>query len=52
MQLKQVVESYGRGCTHPEFFDRFYEIFLRSDPSIRPMFLHTSFSKQKALLRE
>ena len=52
MPISDVVASYGRCCVHPAFFDRFYEIFLASDPAIRPMFARTNFAKQKSLLRE
>lgn len=52
MPIEHVVASYGRCCLQPEFFDRFYEMFLGIHPSIRPMFAHTNFAKQKALLRE
>ena len=52
MPITDVIASYGRCCVHPRFFDRFYEIFLASDPAIRPMFVRTNFAKQKALLRE
>lgn len=52
MEIGHVVESYGRCCMQPAFFDRFYEIFLASDPAIRPMFVRTNFAKQKSLLRE
>lgn len=52
MSVEQVVSSYGRCCVSPKFFDRFYEIFLESHPAIKPMFAHTNFIRQKALLRE
>lgn len=52
MSIRDVIASYGRCCLHPEFFDRFYEIFQASDPVIRPMFARTNFAKQKSLLRE
>lgn len=52
MPITDVIVSYGRCCVHSAFFDRFYEIFLGSDPAIRPMFVRTNFAKQKALLRE
>lgn len=52
MPIERVVASYGRCCMRPEFFDRFYNIFLGSHPSIKPMFAQTNFTKQKALLRE
>ncbi len=41
MPIRDVVASYGRCCVHPEFFDRFYDIFLASDPAIRPMTQYT-----------
>ncbi len=47
-----VEKSYGRCCVNPRFIDRFYEIFLASHPSIRPMFAHTDMTKQKVLLRQ
>ena len=32
------------------FFDRFYEVFIHSHPSIAPMFSHTDMEQQKGLL--
>lgn len=52
MKIEQVLSSYGRCCMHPAFFDRFYEIFLSSDPAIRLLFIRTNFAKQKSLFRE
>ena len=49
--LAEVKQSYGRACLDPKFFDRFYDIFLASNPRIKPMFAKTDFSKQKAALR-
>ncbi len=52
MAIEDVVASYGRCCVNPKFFDRFYEIFLASNPAIKPMFEKTDFAKQKSLLRQ
>lgn len=52
MNIKDVKDSFGRCCTNPKFFDRFYDIFLASHPAIKPMFAHTDFVKQKSLLRQ
>ncbi len=52
MNIDAVVASYGRCCVNPAFFDRFYDIFLASNPAIKPMFAKTDFVKQKALLRQ
>jgi hemoglobin-like flavoprotein len=49
--LEMVKQSYGRACLNPHIIDRFYEIFLDSNPVIKPMFHKTDFSKQKQLLR-
>ncbi len=51
MADSDVSQSYGRCCVNPKFFDRFYDIFLKSHPAIAPMFQNTNFGKQKALLR-
>ncbi|MDH5428129.1 MAG: globin [Nitrospirota bacterium] len=49
--LEAVKHSYGRAALKPEFFDRFYAIFLGSNPSFKPMFQNTDFNKQKQLLK-
>jgi hemoglobin-like flavoprotein len=46
-----VKNSFSRCCVNSKFLDRFYEIFLGSNPVIAPMFRHTDFAKQKQLLR-
>jgi len=51
MSNDKVVASFGRCTMNRKFFDRFYEIFLKSHPSIPPMFKSTDFAKQKGLLR-
>lgn len=52
MPLNEVKESYSRCCVNPKFFDRFYENFLSSHPTIAPMFAKTEMTKQKQLLRQ
>ena len=49
--LDVVKHSYGRASLVPHFIDRFYDIFLGSHPSIKPMFKNTDFARQKQLLR-
>ncbi len=51
MAHSEVEASYGRCALNPKFFDRFYEVFLKSHPDIAPMFRNTDFAKQKGLLR-
>ncbi len=46
-----VKQSYGRCATKSNFIDLFYDEFLKSHPSIKPMFTQTDFKKQKELLR-
>jgi hemoglobin-like flavoprotein len=46
-----VKQSYGRAILNPQFFGRFYDIFLASHPSIKPMFQNTDMAKQKQLLK-
>lgn len=52
MISQEVKNSFGRCVRNPRFFDRFYEIFLQSDPAIAPMFTNTDMAKQKQLLRQ
>ncbi|MDH4121869.1 MAG: globin [Deltaproteobacteria bacterium] len=47
-----VNESFGRCLMKPDFFDRFYEVFLSSNPVIKGYFKNTDFTKQKQLLRQ
>ena len=47
----RVMQSYGRCCASPSFFDTFYEHFLASSPAIREKFVHTNMVAQKQLLR-
>lgn len=52
MISQEVKNSFGRCVRDEKFFDRFYEIFLHSEPSIAPMFKKTDMAKQKQLLRQ
>jgi methyl-accepting chemotaxis protein/hemoglobin-like flavoprotein len=47
-----VTNSFGRCSLNPKFLDRFYDMFLQSHPAIAPMFQHTDFARQKALLKQ
>lgn len=47
-----VMQSYGRCCASPDFFDSFYRHFLASSPQIREKFTNTEMSGQKLLLRQ
>jgi hemoglobin-like flavoprotein len=47
-----VMQSYGRCCASPAFFDDFYRHFLASSPLIREKFAKTDMSGQKQLLRQ
>lgn len=44
-------DSYSRCLMNPGFLDRFYEIFLASDPIVAPLFRNTDFEHQKTALR-
>lgn len=47
----RVMQSYGRCCASPDFFDDFYASFLASSPAIREKFVRTDMTAQKQLLR-
>ncbi len=47
----RVMQSYGRCCASPSFFDTFYQHFLASSPAIRDKFTKTNMVAQKQLLR-
>lgn len=47
----RVMQSYGRCCASPEFFDTFYRLFTASSPRVREKFLNTDMLAQKQLLR-
>jgi hemoglobin-like flavoprotein len=44
-------QSYSRCLRAADFFARFYDTFLSSDPSIPPMFAETEFPRQHKLLQ-
>ena len=44
-------QSFGRCLREKNFIERFYEIFLASDPSIAGKFAHTDFQQQRMALR-
>jgi hemoglobin-like flavoprotein len=48
----RVMQSYGRCCASPDFFDSFYRHFLASSPLIRDKFANTDMTGQKQLLRQ
>lgn len=50
--FEKVMASYHRARRTGEFFDTFYDLFLRKSPEIPPMFAHTDFTHQKRMLRE
>ena len=52
MDLDAVRNSYARCLMREDFVDRFYDIFIDSHPSIRPMFENTDFDLQINLLRQ
>lgn len=52
MDLDAVRNSYARCLMREGFAERFYEIFIDSHPSIRPMFENTDFELQINLLRQ
>jgi len=48
----RVMQSYGRCCASPTFFDDFYQNFLAASPKIREKFAGTDMPAQKQLLRQ
>src|SRR3989344_2079862 len=48
----RVMQSYGRCCASPDFFDSFYRHFLASSPEVREKFVNTEMNGQKLLLRQ
>ncbi|MBD9416891.1 globin [Pseudomonas sp. PDM16] len=47
-----VMQSYGRCCVSPTFFDDFYQHFLASSLQVREKFATTDMTAQKTLLRQ
>lgn len=52
MDLDAVRNSYARCLIKEGFIERFYEIFIDSNPGIRPLFEGTDFEQQINLLRQ
>ena len=50
-QYEDLQQSYGRCLRDKRFIERFYEVFMASHPSIRPMFKLTDFGQQRVALR-
>lgn len=48
----RVMQSYGRCCASPDFFDSFYRHFLASSAEVREKFANTEMNGQKLLLRQ
>ncbi len=49
--FEDLQQSYGRCLRNKNFIERFYEIFLASNPKIAPMFEKTDFQTQRLALR-
>ena len=49
--ITDISASYGRCCISDVFFDRFYAIFLASNPIVAGKFNDTDMTKQKVALR-
>ncbi|MFZ7095606.1 globin [Luteimonas dalianensis] len=50
-QYEDLQQSYGRCLRDKAFISRFYDVFLKSHPSIPAMFAETDFSKQRMAMR-
>lgn len=44
-------QSYSRCLRSPDFLPRFYELLLKSDPAVPPLFADTEFPRQYRLLQ-
>lgn len=49
--IAAVQQSYGRCCLQVDFWDRFYDTFLKSSPEIAEKFKNTDFTKQKEIIK-
>ncbi len=52
IDISDIQASFGRVTTKGDFFGRFYDIFLASNPAIGPRFVNTDLEAQKKLLRQ
>ena len=50
-QYEDLQQSYGRCLRGGRFIERFYEVFMDSHPSVRPMFATTDMGTQRLALR-
>lgn len=50
-ELEQVKKSYERCIAHPDFFDKFYELFFQTDKRIPELFKDTDFTVQRAAIQ-
>lgn len=50
--IKQLSFSYGRALGNPRLMDRFYELLMKSHPTIPKYFEKTDLAKQKQLLSQ
>jgi|SRR5690554_5648703 len=50
-QYEDLQQSYGRCLRTGRFIERFYEVFMDSDPRIRPLFAGTDMGRQRMALR-
>jgi len=50
--VKTARDSLSRCKRKPEFFDRFYKLFMDSSPDVREKFANTDFERQKNVLSD
>lgn len=50
--VEAVRRSFGRCTTNADVISVFYDLFLASNPDIKPRFTRTDFTAQKGLLRQ
>lgn len=51
LDLELFNDSLERCQAHPEFLDRFYKIFISSDPAVAGKFAHTDMKRQQVMLK-
>lgn len=50
-EIDQVKKSYQRCLLHPDFFDKFYEYFFKTDKRIPELFKNTDFTLQRTAIK-
>jgi len=50
-QYEDLQQSYGRCLRQGNFIERFYEVFMDSDPKVRALFAKTDMGRQRLALR-